>query len=394
MATALACALALSALLPVTGCSRDGATTVDITGRVVDETVALPAPVIAVPAPDIEAGFDTSAPTTASAGANDAPASGAAGAGAQGAGSSAGGWVRVGALSANVGDTVSTGQVLATMDTAALGAALEAAKADEKLAQANVKLVDDRAGTLTLTASEIASKTVELNKTITDLTLQRAELQIKLNAAKAAAGSLTPTSTIPPGQTDPRVLVKQLEAALAKVDAALEKARQGVTDLATAQTDVNTAQSTVRYVRDAASAIAEGYAAAADLARAQYDRAQITAPFDAEVVSIAQPGAVLAGGAPVVVLRRSSAGRIETFVTDETRPALAVGAQVAVFSDSQPSRGYTGRISAIGNEYGFVPTYFATKVIHLTRGFRVEIELDQGQTLPAGTPVDVSISVN
>jgi len=256
-----------------------------------------------------------------------------------------------------------------------------------------VKLIDDKSGTLTTTASEVASKTAELSKTITDLTLQRADLQVKLSAAEAAAASITTTTTIPPGQTDPRVQVKLLEAAIAKIDAALEKAQQGLIDLATAQTDLATAQSAIQYTRDAAAAVAEGYAVATSIAQTQLERAQVVAPVDAVVVAIANPGEVLAGGAPIVVLRPSKASTIETFVTDEGRQALTVGVQVGALIDSQPARGYTGRVSAIGNEYGYVPTWFSTKVIHLTRGFRVEIELDQGQALPAGTPVDVSISV-
>lgn len=388
MALLLALVLALSALGAGTGCRSQQATTLNLTGRVVDETVALTAPVLSIPAPDIEAGFETSA-TADEAGSS----AGEGGASGKGAGARTSGWVRVASVSVGLGQSVQQGDVIAVVETASLDAALSAAKADEQLARANLKVVEERIGTLTTTASDVASKTAELNKTITDLTLQRAELQVKLSAAETAAGSLTPTSTIPPGQTDPRVLVKQLEAAIAKIDTALEKARQGIIDLATAQTDITTARSAIQYTRDAAAAVADGYAVATEIAQAEVDSAVVEAPFDGSIVAVASQGEVLAGGAPIVVLRRKEASRIETFVTDEGRLALTVGIQAGALTDSQPSRGYTGRVSAIGNEYGYVPTWFSTKVIHLTRGFRVEIELDQGQTLPAGTPVDVSISV-
>lgn len=387
LAVTLVISLSCAALGLLAGCSNEQATTLDLTGRVVSDTVALPAPVIVAPAPDIEAGFETTGAAAVGAQGDAASTS------AMRANSSATTWVRVSSVNAGLGQTVTEGEVLATVETATLDAALAAAKADEQLAQTTVKLIDDKSGTLTTTASEVASKTAELNKAIVDLTLQRADLQVKLSAAEAAAASITSTTTIPPGQTDPRVQVKLLEAAIAKIDAALEKAQQGLIDLATAQTDLATAQSAIQYTRDAAVAVAEGYAVATSIAQTQLERAKVVAPFDGVVVSIAAPGEVLAGGAPVVVLRPSSATTIETFVTDEGRQALTVGVQVGAFIDSQPARGYTGRVSAIGNEYGYVPTWFSTKVIHLTRGFRVEIELDQGQAMPAGTPVDVSISV-
>jgi len=386
-AVALACALALAALGLGTGCSEEQATTLELTGRVVSDTVALPAPIILALAPDIEAGFETTG--AVAPGGED---SGTA-AGGSSASSSAKSWVRVASVNASLGQTVKAGDLIAVVETASLDAALAASQADEQLAQMTVKVIDDKAGTLTSTASDVASKTAELNKTITDLTLQRAELQVKLSAAEAAAASISTTATIPPGQTDPRAQVKLLEAAIAKIDTALEKAQQGMIDLATAQTDLATAQSAMQYTREAAVAVAEAYAVTTRIAQADMERAKVVAPFDGVVVDVALVGEVLAGGAPITVLRPSSASKVETFVTDEGRQALTVGVQAGALIDSQPSRGYTGSVSAIGHEYAYVPTWFSTKVIHLTRGFRVEIELDQGQTLPAGTPVDVSISV-
>ncbi len=378
ISVALTLTLALAAMGLGSGCSREVATTIDLTGRVVDETVVLPAPVIVTAAPDIEAGFETSA-AVVSPGKST---------------SSARNWIRVASVNVVLGQSVKQGDVIAVVATASLDAALAAASADEAVAQSNVKAIDDKAGNLVTTASDVASKTAELNKTIAELTLQRADLQVKLSIAEAAAGSLGATATVPAGQTDPRVQVKLLEAAIAKIDAALVKAQQAVVDLATAQTEIATAQSAIQYTRDAAAAVAEGYAVATRLAQADLGRAQVLAPFDAVVVGVAATGEVLAGGAPIAALRPVQGSRIETYVTDEGRQALSVGIQVGALADSQPARGYTGRVRAIENEYEYVPTWFSTKVIHMTRAFRVEIELDQGQTLPAGTPVDVSISVN
>lgn len=385
VAAILASVFIVSASL-LAGCSDTQATTFSLTGHVIDDTAALPAPVILTPAPDIEAGFETT-------GAPTLPTGSSAGNGLASGASQTTSWVKVASVRAGLGDAVKQGDLIAQVETASLDAAVAAAQADEKYAQSTVKLIDDRAGTLNTNASDVASKTAELTKTVTDLTRQRADLQVKLAAAEAAAGSLTETSTIPPGQTDPRVLVLTLKASILKIDEALTKANQGLVDLATATTDINTARTAIQATRDAAAAVAAAYGVATRIAQAQRDQAQVLAPFDGTIVQVARPGEVLAGGAPVAVLRPASASTITTYVTDEGRLPLSVGMQAGVLIDSQPSRGYTGHISALGNEYEYVPTWFATKVIHLTRGFRVEIELDQGQTLPAGTPVDVSISV-
>lgn len=385
VATTVVLLLALALGMSLSGCSRDTSSSLELTGRVINDTVALPAPILPSSTPNLEAGFEgTSTAAGTSLGAS-------ASSGATRANQTV--WVRVAAVAVRPGQIVVAGDLIAVVETAALDAALITAKAQEKLATANLAVVDDTIGTVTTSASDVASKTAELTKTINDLTLQRADLQVKLSIAEGAAASLPPTITIPAGQSDPRVLKKELALAIAKIDAGLEKAKTGLEALTTAQTDIATVQSALTYARDASAAVAEAYGVATRIAQAQVDLSRVVAPFDAVIVDAAGVGEVLAGGAPIAVLRPSSAMKIETYVTAEERAMLTVGVQTGVLADSQPSRGFTGSVSAIGQEYGYVPTFFATKIIHLTRGFRVEIELDRGQMLPAGTPVDVSISV-
>lgn len=383
VATVVALLLALGMALG--GCSQDTSASLELTGRIIDDTVALPAPIVPSSTPNLEAGFEG---TSTAAGTSDGSS---ALSGSARANQTA--WVRVANMAVRPGQTVMAGDLIAVVETAALDAALVTAKAQEELATANLAVVDDTIGTVTTNASDVASKTAELTKTINELTLQRADLQVKLSVAEGAAASLPPTATIPAGQSDPRVLKAELVLAIAKIDLGLEKAKTGLDALTTAQTDIATVRSALTYARDASAAVVEAYGVATRIAEAQVDLSRVVAPFDAVVVSVAGAGEVLAGGAPIAQLRPSSAVRIETYVTAEERALLTVGVQVGVLADSQPSRGFTGSVSAIGQEYGYVPTFFATKIIHLARGFRVEIELDRGQILPAGTPVDVSISV-
>ncbi|MDO8987903.1 MAG: hypothetical protein Q7V14_06740, partial [Coriobacteriia bacterium] len=56
VATALALILTLG--LPLGGCSQDTSSSLELTGRMIDDTVALPAPILPLSTPDLEAGFE------------------------------------------------------------------------------------------------------------------------------------------------------------------------------------------------------------------------------------------------------------------------------------------------------------------------------------------------
>ena len=52
---------------------------------------------------------------------------------------------------------------------------------------------------------------------------------------------------------------------------------------------------------------------------------------------------------------------------------------------------YAEGLQTPSGKYEFVPTTFATKIIHLTRGFPVTIEVYGAPELPPGTPADLFI---
>lgn len=375
-------ALCLSALT-ATGCERDPATTLDLTGSVVADRAALAAPALLVGAPDFEAGFET----TATPQAPSASPRGSAGAGS---------WVRVTEVLVETGDTVVSGAPLLRFDAAPLEAALAAARADTKRARADVAQIDTLLSDVTEGKSDITSKTAEINEAITDLTEQRADAQSRLDAAKAALpppGSTPSTTTPPPGTQDPAALVRQLEAALKQIDDAIEAAQKGLTDLQTASTDLDTASAALQATRRAADAMREAADIAVTIAEVQLDAATLTAPDDGTILEIAPVGETLAGGAPAVVLRPSSATRIETYVPADVRRLVDFGSQATIRLDSRPDEVLSGYVQRVDATYEFVPTRFATKEIHLTRAFRVIVEISGDEWIPPGTPVDVSLSV-
>ncbi|MDP2183320.1 MAG: HlyD family efflux transporter periplasmic adaptor subunit [Actinomycetota bacterium] len=367
------------------GCASTSANELVLTGRVVDDTAMIAVPFLPGSTPDLEVGFET----TGSAGV----ASGSMGAAAAGGITATGratSWARVDSVSVGVGDKLNAGDTIATIDDAALRHAYASAQADAKRARANLSVVDDLIGAVTEGRSELTSKTVEIQTTIADLTVQRADIAAKLDAAKQAASAPT-TGTVPPSATSPAALVVQLEVALLQIDAGIEQANKALEALAETQVDLDTTKTALQYARDASRAVVDALDIAVRIAETYLGRTKIVASGPCTVLEIAGAGEVLAQGAPLATVRMSSEILLETYVTADQRAGLAPGVQAHVFADSKPGMAYAAHVAGVENEYEFVPTVFATKIIHLTRGFRVTVELDDEVTLPHGTPVDVTI---
>lgn len=376
--------IALSCLtaLAVTACAPTATSSLVLTGSVVSEPTVVSVPSLPGPTPDLQAGFTAT------------PTAGPASSGASAAGSARKIWVRVSDSLVKAGDPVNAGQTIARLDATLLARQVDVAKAAEARSSADLAYIDSKIGDVATNRSDVASKTAELEKTIADLTTQRADVASKLDAARKAA-SLLPsqpgTPTIPPAQ-DPRVLIPQLEAALAKIDAGLAKANTALATLKTASTDLGTAASALQYTRDAAAALLDARSIGVKLAEQQLSLATITAPVDGTIIEIAGTGEVLAAGAPLVRIEPAGKARVETYVTADESERIAIGTQASVHTDSL-GREIPAHVSAITQEYDFVPTTFSTTVIHLSRAFKVTVELDERTWLPPGTPADVTISV-
>lgn len=376
------------AVLATAGCARASVGELALTGRVVDDTASIAVPLLPTVAPYLEVGFET----TSSAGGSTASGGASTGLtdGALGASGRSTAWTRIDSVSVRIGEKLTAGQTIATLDDSTQRHAYVSAQADAKRARTDLAIVDDVIGTITEGRSELTSKTVELQTTIADLTVQRADIAAKLAAARQAASAPT-TGTVPPGATNPAALILQLEAALLQIDAGIEQANKGLETITQNQTDLDTTKTALQHARDASLAMVDARDIAVRIAEAYLGRTKIVAPGPCTVLSVAGAGEVLAQGAPLAVVRPVSGTLLEAYVTADQRAGLAPGVQAQVFADSKPGRTYAAHVADVEDDYEFVPTAFATKIIHLTRGFRVVVELDDDAALPPGTPVDITV---
>lgn len=359
-------------------CTSEEIPRLELTGSVVDEVTVIPVPTIARPLPDLEAGWREPTATPPA----DARRQSAVAPPTQC-------WTRVASVSVKPGDKVSAGDELARLDDTALKLAVQAAKADAAAARANVTLLDDSLSALNEGRSEIGTKTTELDKTISELETQRAEIANQLAAAKASlASATTATETV-----TLKTQIAALEPALAKLEAGLEQARTGRSTLASATAEINTTQSRLAGLRTATNAVVQARDVGVSIAQAQLETAVILAPAEGTVLDARQPGEVVACGSPLVTLRASRATQVEAYVTSQQAAAMAPGTQATVYVDALPGRGQPAHVVFVSDELEYVPTTFATKLIHLTRAMKVVVELDGTRWIAPGTPADVQISV-
>jgi len=101
-------------------------------------------------------------------------------------------------------------------------------------------------------------------------------------------------------------------------------------------------------------------------------------------------GEVATAGAPVLSLLPQNALKVIFFVPEAQRPALALGAAVALACDGCPAD-LSGRITFLGTEAEFTPPVIFSRENSGKLMFRAEAKLLDGATgLPLGQPVTVA----
>lgn len=413
-------ALVIGGCIALSGCAPAG--TVELTGSVDDDVVAVQAPSVPVPSPDLEAGFGGGA------------ALGAGGAGASGGTPAArattptaaritglGSFARVAEVKVQAGDVVVANQVIVVVDTELLDANVRAARAAQRTAQAQVPVVSAALDELASTRADIASTRSTVTDTIAQLLATRARLVEQLSTLQATLrrieglppGGLpgigvppvlppgvTPTSTpggggLPPGGLpDPAKLragIAQLEATITKIDAGVAKARTGLGKLSSASAKVSDARAQLRHVRTLARIAASASGVGVDLAKYQRSLAEVRTPIGGVVISVVSAGDVVAPGATLAEIRRVGRTNVSAWLAPADLAEVSVGDTAFVTSDSveEPVRGTVTRIAGRAD---YPPTSSATREVHLTRAVPVEITVNAGEAaLPPGTPVDISI---
>ena len=428
--------LATAALL-VSSCSAPAGLTVQ--GTVADDVVVVAVPALAAPTIDLDAGFAPSPgsqPPAPSATTGAAPGSQA--------------FVTVAGVEIAVGDAVTTGQRLVTLDDRLLRAQLKVSEAAAAGATAQVKVLDDRISDtrdaeaeiadkrtdvtqviadLTSTRSDVRKAIAKLTRTRTDLLAQqatvratRARLVAQRAEAQAALDRLPPAGTpLPPGAPSREQLqaaiaelttgIKQLDAGLAKLSAGLHrldaglttarkglarinkglsKARDGLRKLDDARQDVLDGRAQLVRLRRLADVATGSAGVGVDLARAQLAEAAITAPVSGTVVEVVATGDSLAPGASLVTIRRSGEATTATWLSPAQTSRVCVGDSATVHGDWMAAgQDVSATIATIASRAEFPPTSQATDEVHLTRAFLVE--LHSASALPPGVPVTISI---
>jgi HlyD family secretion protein len=147
----------------------------------------------------------------------------------------------------------------------------------------------------------------------------------------------------------------------------------------------------------ARAAPSESVAARAAVSAALATRADLTVLAPAAGVILtryAEPGEVLAAGAPVVSLGLVARPWIRAYVDERDIGRLQVGAPAQVRVDAYPGRVFAGRITEIAPEAEFTPRVALTERERADLVFALKVEPtdgDAGGRLKAGMPVTVEL---
>jgi multidrug efflux pump subunit AcrA (membrane-fusion protein) len=318
------------------------------------------------------------------------------------------------------GDTVRAGQEIARIDDAVLSARIEVARADQKVARAQVDVLTAAIGTTYDKAADVAdaradvkdaisklkSTKAKLIRTRAQLKKTRADLVTKLAAAQKLLANYPPVP-VPgiPGKDELKAGIVKLKAGIRQIDAGLKqiakalpklseglaKADDGLEKLADADAKITDARAQLIDARELAKIGAEASAIPVTLAELQVTLATVTSPVDGTVLSVASTGDQLAPGATLARIRTDEPSRITAWLASDQLAKVCKGDAATVTGDWMPA-GTTmpATLSRIGTELTYPPSNTTTDEVHLTRA--VEVELTATGTLPAGVPVELSIS--
>jgi len=142
-----------------------------------------------------------------------------------------------------------------------------------------------------------------------------------------------------------------------------------------------------------ARARVDASAAGRSLAETRLGQATLTAPMSGLVLSKhAEPGEMLAPGAPVVTIARMDEVWLRGYIPEAEVGRVAIGQRARVTADAWPGRVLEGRVSFISSEAEFTPKNVQTEKERVKLVYRIKITLPnpKGELKP-GMPVDAVI---
>jgi multidrug resistance efflux pump len=399
------------ALAVLAGCASAPSGIV-VSGTVDDTLKTVTAPSLTVPAVSLDAGFTdltgtynpvtgTTAPKTSSVGTT------------YGIGTT----VRIASVKVAQGDTVQAGQVVATVDTHALNAALASAKADAEASAASVGLLSDAIDTTYDKEADVKDARQKVHDAIDKIhdgqakllkarkTIQQALPKLKAALAQVEQMIATYPPVPPPNyptlqdlQANAKKLtaqIAQLTAGLKKINATvpqlaagLKKAKAGLKKLDDAQAKITDARGTLNDLKELAELKAEAMKVPIDVVQAQVSLATLRSPVDGVVVSVAAAGDQLAPDATVASIRETGPSKVTAWLSPAQLDQVCAGDAASIAGDWATAT-VPATLTRIGTSAQYPPSTIATDEVHLTRA--VEVELTATEQLPAGVPVEVTI---
>lgn len=383
-----------------------------VSGTVDDTLKTVTVPSLTVPAVNLDAGFTdltgaynpatgTTAPKTSSVGTTY----------------DIGATVRIASVKVAQGDTVKAGQVVATVDTHALDAALASAKADAEASAANVGLISDAIDTTYDKEADVKDARQKVHDAIDKIhdgqakllkarkTIQQALPKLKAALAQVEQMIATYPPVPPPNyptledlQASAKKLtaqiaqltagLKKINATLPQLAAGLKKAKAGLKKLDDAEAKITDARGTLRDQKKLLEILADTAPIQVDVVHAQVSLATLRSPVDGVVVSVAAAGDQLAPDATVVSIRETGPSTVTGWLSPAQLDQVCQGDSASVAGDWTTTT-TPAALTRIGTAAQYPPSTIATDEIHLTRA--IEVQFTATRQLPAGVPVEVTI---
>ncbi len=128
-------------------------------------------------------------------------------------------------------------------------------------------------------------------------------------------------------------------------------------------------------------------------AQTRYGYATLTSPIDGVVLSEnAQPGEMLAAGAPVVTLGDLGSIYVNGYIPETRLGRIRLGEPVVVTTDTYPGKKYRGQVSFISSEAEFTPKQVQTPEERVKLVYRIKVRVENPNfELKPGMPVDAEI---
>jgi HlyD family secretion protein len=284
-------------------------------------------------------------------------------------------------LGVNEGDRVESGTVLVRLDSRDAELAVERARADQRAAEAQLRLLQagSRPEDVRQAAAQAQASRDEVQAARAELAAAEADLQRFEALLEANAGSR-----------------KQRDDARTRRDVARESVQAG-------ESRVRAAEQTVARLRAGArpqeieAARARVAAAAAQVATAEeaIKDASLVAPTRGIVSEkLAEIGEVVAPRAPVLVITDLDRAWADVFVPEPVLPRIRIGQSATLFTDAGGS-GLSGTVTYISPKAEFTPRNVQTAEERSKLVYRIRISVDNRDgVLKAGMPIEADIPLS